>query len=72
MFILRKKAIRSKAFYCVDSVSLAMVMRKEGKIVFMENKFLDDLRPGSPIAFQFDRYSAWPEHDAVEFSAQAW
>ena len=49
-----------------------MVMRKEGKIVFMENKFLDDLRPGSPIAFQFDRYSAWPEHDAVEFSAQAW
>ena len=56
----------------VDSVSLAMVMRKEGKIVFMENKFLDDLRPGSPIAFQFDRYSAWPEHDAVEFSAQAW
>ena len=56
----------------VDSVSLAMVMRKEGKIVFMENKFLDDLRTGSPIAFQFDRYSAWPEHDAVEFSAQAW
>ena len=45
----------------VDSVSLAMVMRKEGKIVFMENKFLDGLRPGSPIAFQFDRYSAWPE-----------
>ena len=64
--------IRNLTENTVDSVSLAMVMRKEGKIVFMENKFLDDLRPGSPIAFQFDRYSAWPEHDAVEFSAQAW
>ena len=33
---------------------------------------LEGLRPGTPAAFQFDRYSAWPEHDAVEFSAQAW
>ena len=56
----------------VDSVNLSMIMRKEGKIVFIENTFLDDLRPGTPTAFQFDRYSAWPEHDAVEFSAQAW
>ena len=64
--------IRNLTENTVDSVSLSMVMRKEGKIVFMENKFLDGLRPGSPIAFQFDRYSAWPEHDAVEFSAQAW
>lgn len=56
----------------VDSVNLSMIMRKEGKIVFIENTFLDDLRPGTPTAFQFDRYSAWPEHDTVEFSAQAW
>ena len=56
----------------VDYVSLSMIMRKEGKIVFMENKFLDDLEPKMPTAFQFDRYSAWPEHDTVEFSAQAW
>ena len=64
--------IRNLTENTVDLVNLSMVMRKEGKIVFMENKFLDGLRPGSPIAFQFDRYSAWPEHDAVEFSAQAW
>ena len=56
----------------VDFVSLSMIMRKDGKIVFMENTFLGDLRPGAPTAFQFDRYSVWPEHDAVEFSAQAW
>ena len=56
----------------VDSVSLSMIMRKEDKIVFMEESYAGDLRPGTPAAFQFDRYSAWPEHDAVEFSAQAW
>ncbi|MFR5822322.1 MAG: hypothetical protein ACLUE5_00025 [Dysosmobacter sp.] len=56
----------------VDSVSLSMIMRKEDKIVFMEESYVGDLRPGTPAAFQFDRYSAWPEHDAVEFSAQAW
>ena len=56
----------------IDSARLSMIMRKDGKIVFMENTYLDDLRPGTPTAFQFDRYSAWPEHDAVEFSAQAW
>ena len=56
----------------VDSVSLSMIMRKEDKIVFMEESYVGDLQPGTPAAFQFDRYSAWPEHDAVEFSAQAW
>ena len=43
-----------------------------GEIFFMDDTVLDYLRPGNPIAFQFDRYSAWPEHDAAEFSAQAW
>lgn len=56
----------------VDMVNLSMIMRKDGKIVYMENTFIDDLLPDDPIAFQFDRYSAWPEHDTVEISAQAW
>lgn len=55
----------------VDSVNLSMVMRKDGKIVFMENTYMDDLLPGEETAFQFDRYSAWPKHDTIEISAQA-
>lgn len=56
----------------VDSVNLSMVMRQDGKIVFIENTFVDDLLPGEATAFQFDRYSAWPEHDTIEISAQVW
>lgn len=55
----------------VDSVNLSMVMREDGKIVFMENTYMDDLLPGEETAFQFDRYSAWPKHDTIEISAQA-
>lgn len=56
----------------VDSVNLSMVMRQDGKIIFIENTFVDDLLPGEATAFQFDRYSAWPEHDTIEISAQVW
>lgn len=56
----------------VDSVNLSLVLRKDGKIVFAENTFMDYLRPETVAAFQFQRFSEWPEHDSVEVSAQAW
>lgn len=56
----------------VDTVNLSMILRKNGEIVYMENTFLDGLKAGKTKAFQFDRYSAWPEHDTIDVSAMVW
>lgn len=56
----------------VDMVNLSLLLRKDGKIVFIENEFVDDIQPGAPTAFQFRSFSPWPDHDAVEVTAQAW
>ena len=56
----------------VDMVNLSLLLRKDGKIVFIENEFVDDLQPEAPTAFQFRSFSPWPDHDAVEVTAQAW
>ena len=56
----------------VNTVNLSIVLRKDGKIVFMENTFVDGLKPGQTKAFEFQRYHNWPEHDEIECSAMVW
>ena len=56
----------------IDSVNVSLVLRKEGKIVFVENTFEDDLKPGKAKAFEFQRYEDWPEHDSIEVAVQEW
>lgn len=56
----------------IDSVNLALVLRKDGEIVFVENTFLDDLKTGKAIPFQFQFYNELPEHDTIEVSAMIW
>lgn len=56
----------------VDQVNLSIVLRKDGEIVYMENTFLDSLKVGKSKAFQFQRYSNWPEHDTIDVSAMVW
>lgn len=56
----------------VDMLNLSIVLRKDGKIVYMENTFIDSLRAGQTKAFEFQRYSSWPEHDTIECSAMVW
>lgn len=56
----------------IDQVNLSIVLRKDGKIVYMENTFLDSLKVGKSKAFQIQRYSAWPEHDTIDVSAMVW
>ena len=56
----------------VESVNLSIVLRKEGKIVYMENTFLDGLKAGKTKAFEFQRYHSWPEHDTIECSGMPW
>lgn len=56
----------------IDQVNLSIVLRKDGKIVFMENTFVDGLKKGKTKAFEFQRYNAWPEHDTIDVSAMVW
>ena len=56
----------------IDMAYVSMILRKGGEIVFAENTFADRLKPGKPVAFEFSRYSEWPEHDDIEISVQSW
>lgn len=56
----------------VDMVNLSIVLRKDGKITYMENTFVDGLKSGQTKAFEFQRYHDWPEHDSIECSAMVW
>ena len=56
----------------VDSVNLSVVLRKDNKIVFMDNTFIDGMKAGKTKAFEIQRYDPWPEHDTIECSAQTW
>ena len=54
------------------NANISMVLRKDGEIVFVENTFVDKCKPGKAKAFEFQRYSDWPEHDTIDISAQPW
>lgn len=56
----------------VDSVYLTLLLRKEGKIVFIDESFVDDLKSGVATAFQFQNYLSWPAHDSIEVAVQVW
>ncbi len=56
----------------LDMVNVSMVLRKNGKIVYMENTFVDNLPSGSTKAFEFRRYEHWVDHDKIECSAMVW
>lgn len=56
----------------VDMINLTIILRKEGKIVYMESSFMDNLQPEKAKAFEVERFSEWPEHDTIDVSAQVW
>ena len=56
----------------VDMVNVSMVLRKNGKIVYMENTFVDNLPAGATKAFEFSRYEHWVDHDKIDCSAMVW
>lgn len=56
----------------IDQVNLSIVLRKDNKIVYMENTFLEHLEVGKAKAFEFQRYGEYPEHDTVDVSAMVW
>lgn len=55
-----------------DNVCLSLVLRKSGKIVYIDTEYVDKLTVGNKKAFQFSCLGGWPEHDVVEITAQPW
>ena len=64
--------VTNNSEYDIDMGNISIVMRKDGKIVYMENTFVDGLRSGQSKTFQFQRFEDWPEHDTIECSAMPW
>lgn len=64
--------ITNNSKYNTDMANVSMILRKNGKIVYLENTFVDSLPAGSTKAFEFQRYERWPDHDKIECSAMVW
>lgn len=56
----------------MNSVCITVVFRKDGKIVYAEDTFIDNLTSGQTKAFEITSYSDWPEHDTIDVTAMAW
>lgn len=54
----------------IEMANLIVIMRKDGKIVNVNNTFLDDLKVGEPTAFEVEM--TYEEHDSVEVYATIW
>ena len=55
-----------------DNICLSLILRKAGKIVYIDTEYVDKLTVGNKKAFQFSCLGGWPEHDVVEITAQPW
>lgn len=56
----------------VDMAYVAVVMTKDGEIVYAENTFVDGIRAGSTKAFELTGYNKFPSHDEVKVYVQEW
>lgn len=55
-----------------NSVNVSIILRNNGKIVYMDSTIVQELNPGNTKEVQFACYGGWPDHTAVEISAQPW
>lgn len=56
----------------VDTVCLSIVLRKDDKIVYMDNTFVHGLKAGKTMAFEMHTYDDVPAHDVIDCSAMIW
>lgn len=56
----------------LDSVMLSVILRNEGKIVYMEYDYVSGLKAGQSKPFQITSFDDWPVHDTIECYAQPW
>jgi len=55
-----------------SNVCISLVLRDGNKIVYIDTVYVDKLNVGSKKAFQFSCLGGWPNHTAVEITAQPW
>lgn len=56
----------------ISTVYVSVVFKKDGKIVYAERTFIDNLAIGQTKAFEITNYKDWPEHDTLDVTAMAW
>jgi len=54
-----------------DSVAITVLIKKDGKIVYGDTSYVDNLKSGASKAFDIDVYDL-PEHDSYAISALDW
>lgn len=65
--------ITNTSEYDLNMVYVSLILRKDGKIVFIDNTFVDGLSAGKTKAFEFTKLlGEWPEYDTIECSAMPW
>lgn len=55
-----------------DNVCVSLLLKNNGKIVYIDTTYVDKLAMGNKKTFQFSCLGGWPEHTDVEISAQPW
>lgn len=65
--------ITNTSEYDLNMVYVSLILRKDGKIVFIDNSFVNGLSAGKTKAFEFTKlFGEWPEYDTIECSAMPW
>ena len=64
--------ITSKYHEIISTVSITAVFRNKSKLVATSTDYINDLRPGTPTAFQINFSDNLPEYDTVEIVAKTW
>lgn len=63
--------IKNKTELDCESVCVVLVLKKDGKIVYGNDTFIDNLKAGQEKAFEINEYNL-PEYDSYEISAIDW
>lgn len=54
-----------------DQVAITLILKKDGKIVYGDTTYVDNLKSKNKQAFEFDGYDL-PKYDKYEIHAQSW
>lgn len=55
-----------------DSVCVVVALKQDGKLVYAQDTFVDNLAAGQQKAFELDTYSNLPAHNSYEIIAYDW
>ncbi|MBR1696246.1 MAG: FxLYD domain-containing protein, partial [Selenomonas sp.] len=64
--------VKNNGAKAADSVGVAVALKSDGKLVLVENTYVDNLAVGQQKAFEINVYSEAPTHNSYEIIAYNW